>query len=147
MDQIPIFDGSLADPSISLTCGQFLAIIEDFGGKENLSEDQMKILCHSKLSKSALALIQDHPDLTWLEQTQFLLQKFSVKLTVLEKVEVRRNLQQQKDETIEDFYKRCIQAQYLVSDEVRDIAFDREVLLHFLIGLNPFIRDLVLTKY
>ena len=145
MDQIPIFDGSLADPSISLTCGQFLAIIEDFGGKENLSEDQMKILCHSKLSKSALALIQDHPDLTWLEQTQFLLQKFSVKLTVLEKVEVRRNLQQQKDETIEDFYKRCIQAQYLVSDDVRDVAFDREVLLHFLIGLTPFIRDLVLT--
>ena len=115
MEQIPIFDGSLADPSISLTCGQFLAIIEDFGGKENLSEDQMKILCHSKLSKFALALIQDHPDLTWLEQKQLLLQKFSVKLTVLEKVEVRRNLQQQEDETIEDFYKRLHSSTVTVS--------------------------------
>ena len=43
------------------------------------------------------------------------------------------------------FIKDCIQAQYLVSDDIRDVAFDREVLLHFLIGLTPFIRDLVLT--
>ena len=31
-----------------------------------------------------------------------------------------------------------------MSDDVRDVAFDREVLLHFLIGLTPFIRDIVL---
>ena len=34
---------------------------------------------------------------------------------------------------------------FLVSDDVQDAAFDREVLLHFLIGLNPSIREIVLS--
>ena len=34
---------------------------------------------------------------------------------------------------------------FLVSDDVQDAAFDREVLLHFLIGLNPSIRENVLS--
>ena len=34
---------------------------------------------------------------------------------------------------------------FLVSDDVQDAAFDREVLLHFLIGLNPSIREMVLS--
>ena len=52
-------------------------------------------------------------------------------------------MQQLDTESIEDFYQRCIQSQYLVSDDIRDAAFEREVLLHFLIGLTPFIRDTV----
>ena len=72
--------------------------------------------------------------------------EFPVKLTIRDKVEIRKKLQQQESESVDEFYQRCIQAQYLVSDDTRDIGFEREVLLHFLIGLAPFIRDLVLAS-
>ena len=69
-----------------------------------------------------------------------------MKLTVKQKVEIRQNLQQQVTEPIDDFYNRCVHAQYLVSDGdcTIDAFFNREVLLHFLIGLVPFIRNKVL---
>ena len=97
------------------------------------------------MSGSALDLFQKHSDQSWHELKNLLFQNFPVKLSIRDKVEVRKKLFQNDGESVDDFYQRCLQAQYLVSDDMRDAGFEREVLLHFLIGLTPFIRDLVLA--
>ena len=71
---------------------------------------------------------------------------FSSKLTIKDEIEIRKKLQQNTNESVEDFYSRCIHAQYLVSDDDRDAGFNREVLLHFLMGLAACIRDQVLLN-
>ena len=145
MEDIPIFSGEKTELDSWLTCGRFLSIIEDHVNMNNLTEEQMKGLCFSKLSNGALELFQNHSDQSWYEIKNLLFEKFPVNMSIRDKVEVRKKLQQQESESIDDFYIRCIQAQYLVSDDMKDVGFEREVLLHFLIGLSPLIRDLVLA--
>ena len=63
MDIIPIFSGAQEDDLDSwLTCGQFLAIIEDQCNKNELilTEDHLKEICLTRLSGSALDLFQKH---------------------------------------------------------------------------------------
>ena len=67
-----------------------------------------------------------------------------MKLTISEKVEVRKTLFQKENESIDDFFGRCCDAQYVVSDNEKDVSFEREVLLHFLFGLVSRIREKVL---
>ena len=67
-----------------------------------------------------------------------------MKLSIKEKVEVRISLFQRDNEPIDEFYERCVDAQYVISDNKSDSGFDREVLLNFLFGLVPTIRSDVL---
>ena len=128
-----------------MTCGQFLSAIEKFVHSGDYLELEIKEFCLSKLSDSARELFQKNIEKPWSELKRLMFEQFPVKLTIREKVEVRKGLQQLDTESIDDFYQRCLQAQYFVSDDVRDAGFEREVLLHFLIGLSPLIRDLVLA--
>ena len=140
-----MFSGGVSEDLGSwVTCGHFLSVIEEFSFKNSLTEHQMKELCQSKLSEYALELFQKNSHKSWNELKNIMFDNFPLRLTIREKVEVRKGLQQVDSESIDDFYQRCRQAQYLVSDDVKDIGFEREVLLHFLIGLSPLIRDLVL---
>ena len=146
--EIPIFSGvnMTGGGLISLsTCGQFLSFIEDHARKFNLTEVELKNLCQSKISDKALQFFLNNSEKPWDELKHLMIEEFSVKLNIKEKVEVRKKLIQKNAESINDFYTRCVVAQFLVSDDIRDVAFEREVLLHFLIGLSPKIRDLVLA--
>ena len=145
MEQIPIFTGEKSDLDSWLTCGLFLSIIEDHANENNLTEDQLKELCLFKSSDIALELLQRHQDQSWTDLKNLMFDEFPVKLSIRDKVEIRKKLQQQESESVDEFYQRCLQAQYLVSDDTKDVGFEREVLLHFLVGLTPFIRDLVLA--
>ena len=145
MDDIPIFSGQNDELDSWLTCGQFLAMIEDHASKNDFTEDQLKELCMSKLSDNAFELCNKNLEQSWPTMKNVMFEKFPVKLSIRDKVEVRKKLVQQDSESIDNFYQRCIQAQYLVSDDIKDVGFEREVLLHFLIGLSPFIRDFVLA--
>ena len=141
-----MFSGGVSEDLGSwVTCGHFLSVIEDFSFKNSLTEPQMKELCQPKLSEYALELFQKNCEKPWCELKNIMFENFPVRLTIREKVDIRKGLQQFDSESIDDFYQRCRQAQYLVSDDVKDISFEREVLLHFLIGLSPLIRDLVLA--
>ena len=113
MDNIPIFCGGPIGQDSWQTCGQFLSLIEEYVAIAKLSEEQTKELCHSKLSEKALDLFQDNYDMSWIELKELMLKNFSVKLSIREKVEVRKNLQQFQIENIDDFYERCVQAQFL----------------------------------
>ena len=145
MEDLPIYSGERTELDTWLTCGQFLGIIEDHANANKLTEKQMKDLCSSKMTNSALELFEKHSNQSWCELKNLLFEKFPVKLSIRDKVELRKKLRQQDSESIDNFYQRCIQTQYLVSDGIRDVGFEREILLHFLIGLSPFIRDLVLA--
>ena len=149
MWQIPIFSGSsmpINHPDSFLTCGQFLTLIEEYGNSNNYSERQMKKLCHSKVSEKALSLVEVNLNKSWSELKDIMKQKFSLKLGIREKVELRKKLVHRDEESVEDFYQRCVQAQYLVSDDMKDITFDTEVLLNFLIGMSPEILDRLLKS-
>ena len=147
MDKIPIFDGVQIEIDSWPTCGQFVDMVEKHAKKNSLTEDETKTFLQTKLASRALALIQTNCNEPLQEQIALLKKYFSLKLSIKEKVEVRKNLQQQPTESIDDFYNRCLHAQYLVSfdDDDRDATFKREVLIHFLIGLTPIIRDEVLS--
>ena len=141
MDNIPIFDGKDA----SITCGQFLALIDEKADSESLSEDELKEFCHSNMSGDAQQFFASKIDMPWEELKIQMVKEFSMKLSIKEKVELRKSLKQLETEAVEDFYKRCQRTQFLVSDDIRDVAFEREVLLNFLIGLHSAIQKAVLT--
>ena len=145
MEDIPIFSGEKTELDSWLTFGQFLSMIENIAWRSHLTEVEIKEFCLLKLSDNALELFQNNLTKSWNELKNLMFEKFPVQLTISEKVEVRKRLQQLDSESIDEFYERCIQAQYLVSDDIKDVGFEREVLLHFLIGLSPLIRDLVLS--
>ena len=145
MDIIPTFSGILMDVDYGLTCGQFISLIEDHLQTYELTDYQIKDLCLSKLSDRALELFQKNIDKSWCDLKTLMFEHFPIKLTIKEKVEVRKKLKQHDHETIDDFYQRCVKSQYLISDDFKDVSFEREVLLHFLIGLNSCIRDVVLA--
>ena len=126
-------------------CDKLMSSIEDLANKNDLSEQQMKNLLKFKLPKDAFDLIDVNADRSWNDQRQLLMDHFVTKLSIREKVELRKNLFQKENESINDFYNRCIDAQYVISDNEKDVAFDREVLLHFLFGLVSRIRDMVLN--
>ena len=67
MDQIPIFSGGKFNLDSWLTCGQYLSLIEDHATKNDLIEAEIKELCLSRLSESALELFQKHQDSSWIE--------------------------------------------------------------------------------
>ena len=140
-----MFIGSANDQYSFPTCGQFLAMIDEHGAKENLTEENLKELCFSKLSNEIKEFVSVSFSDEWTNVKKTLMENFSIKLSIKEKVDVLQKLQQQSDESVDRFYERCILTQYLVSDDVRDVTFDREVLLHFLMGLHPIVRDIVLA--
>ena len=122
MDSIPIFSGEKDELTSWITCGQFISSIEDFAHNSDFTEGQIKEFCFSKLSDAALELFQKNFEKSWNELKSILFENFPVKLTIREKVEVRKGLQQSDSESVDDFYQRCLQAQYLVSDDViRDV--------------------------
>ena len=113
MDNIPIFSGGPIGQESWQTCGQFISMIEEYVTIAKISEEQTKELCHLKLSEKALELFQENYNKSWPELKELMLKHFSTKLSIREKVEVRKNLQQYKIENIDDFYERCVQAQFL----------------------------------
>ena len=140
MEELPIFNGS----AVELV--SWLTKIDEYAQRNQLNEVELKELCLSKiLSEKAVEIFKKNYILPWNDLKNELIKDFSVKLSIREKVEIRKALQQKNRESVDEFYSRCVQAQYLVSDYIRDVTFDREVLLHFLIGLLPSIRDLVLA--
>ena len=111
MDDIPIFDGKDA----SITCGQFLALIDEKADSESLSEDELKEFCHSNMSGDAQQFFASKIDMPWEELKIQMVKEFSMKLSIKEKVELRKSLKQLETEAVEDFYKRCQRTQFLVS--------------------------------
>ena len=76
MENIPIFHGIQTEDQ--LTCGQFLAKIEDYAKSENLTEPQVKELCQKKISDQALQSIpnDEFSELSWVQQKKVIAKNF-----------------------------------------------------------------------
>ena len=53
------------------------------------------------------------------------------------KAQLRKSLKQNKNESVKEFCDRCKEAEQLIFDQqIQDVAFERDLLLTFLIGLR-----------
>ena len=76
---------------------------------------------------------------------------FGVQLSVRQKVNIRQSLRQHPEENIRDFAERCILAQHAITDEddhssLKDPAFERDVLLNFLLGMKQSLQGKVISS-
>ena len=77
MEHIPVFDGGTMDLDTWPTCGHFIAIIDEFAGKEGLSEHEIQSLVRSKLSHKALEIFITNSTKSWEDQKKLLKETFS----------------------------------------------------------------------
>ena len=108
MTDIPIFQGSQSIQDSWLTCGQFLSLIDEHATRTNSTEEEIKEFCRSKLSERALELFLTHLDKSWVEQKNLLLENFSVKLSIKEKVEINH----QNLDANSSLHLACLQGKY-----------------------------------
>lgn len=74
---------------------------------------------------------------------------FGVQLSVRQKVNIRQSLRQQPEENISDFAQRCVLAQYAITEDhssLKDPAFERDVLLNFLLGMKHSLQGKVIAS-
>lgn len=116
------------------TIGQFLHYFDS----KPLTSDEKKNAVLSDLMPPALKWARNNlgSDLEWSEVKSRLIHEFRSQLSVREKVELRRGLQQQTYESCQDFLNRCTRCQFLVCDDVMDHVFERDILINFLLGLR-----------
>ena len=80
------------------------------------------------------------------------------KLSIREKIELRKNLKQRSPaENVELFYRRCMSAQELLDEATNTIdneddeknhseTFQRDVLLNFVLGLENSLQEQILAS-
>ena len=63
--------------------------------------------------------------------------KFKKKMSIQMKAQLRKSLKQNQNESVKEFCDRCKEAEQLIFDQqIQDVAFERDLLLTFLIGLR-----------
>ena len=86
------------------------------------------------------AAVQLGPQMdSWSGLKEVMKSKFQRIMTIQMKAELRKSLRQDAQETASNFYNRCNEAEKLICDaETDNAAFERDVLLTFLIGDSNF---------
>ena len=84
---------------------------------------------------------------TWPTLKKAMKAKFKGKMTIQMKAELRKSLKQNQEESVREFYGRCKDAETMIcDDQVLDVAFERDVLLTFLIGLREELQLRVMAS-
>ena len=130
----------------STTIGQYLASIESNSNLENNYEKTKYALNHLKGSADLFAKTNNlNEDMEWNVIRKKLHQKFKSKFTLWQKVKLRRNLVQTSNETIKEFFERCVSLQYIICDDYGDSVTERDIQMNFLLGMKKQIYE-ELTK-
>ena len=79
---------------------------------------------------------KNNKSLKWSSLKRFLFDKFKSKLCLKEKIDLRKNLMQRKNENCLEFRKRCVKYQFLLCDDQEDSIFERDILINFVCGLK-----------
>ena len=129
------------------TCSAFITKYEQ---EMATSFEPMKILSVSEyLNGPALDWwnAQSQSSADWNSLKQEFINKFSVKLTWSQKINVRQSLRQLDDESVNDFLERCTYAQHVITDDsFEDAAFERDVLLNWVLGMKPELQSQVISS-
>ena len=130
-----------------LSCDQFCAIVESqietFKWSDNEAFSHVLQAFTSPAMEWAFTIKDFH---TWTQLKMAMKAKFMGKMTIQMKAELRKNLKQSLEESVNDFYDRCKEAEKLICDELLDTAFERDVLLTFLIGLREDLQLKVMAS-
>ena len=130
---------------LDTTIGQFINTIEYHDDWED-SEKSDFALKHLKGPAQQFAkwFLKDKK-MEWMIMKEKLYQQFKSKLNIWEKVELRKNLIQLEDESIKDFFHRCVTCQYVICDDYSETVFERDIMINFLLGMRKDIFE-ELTK-
>ena len=128
------FSGNSYDKDGFLSIGQFIKCIEDDDAIPN-NEDK-KLLAIHQLTDIAKKFVQPHLNQNWKSLKKILFNKFKSKLTLKEKINVRRYLVQDENESCKQFHARCVKWQFLLCDDEFDSVFERDILINFVSGLK-----------
>ena len=130
---------------LDTTIGQFINTIESHDDWED-SEKSDFALKHLKGPAQQFAkwFLKDKK-MEWMIMKEKLYQQFKSKLNIWEKVELRKNLIQLEDESIKDFFHRCVTCQYVICDDYTETVFERDIMINFLLGMRKDIFE-ELTK-
>merc|ERR1712156_1375837 len=123
-----------------MTISQFLDAIE---GTENWSDEDKKIytLNHLKGQAELFSKQYIHMEMNWNDIKIKLFEHFKCQMSIWDKLEMKKNLVQSENETIKDFYNRCVLCQYLVCDDYSETVLDSQIMINFLLGMHKFICD------
>ena len=117
------------------TISQFLDAIE---GNENWNENDKKTFALTHLKGAAEVFSQRHfqSDMDWNTIKVKLFEQFKCHVNIWDKVEMQRNLTQSENESVRDFYNRCVSYQYIFCDDYGELVLDNDIMINFLHGMN-----------
>ena len=121
---------------LETTISQFLDAIE---GNENWNENDKKMFALTHLKGAAEDFSQRHfqsSDTDWNTIKVKLFEQFKCQINIWDKVEMHRSLVQNENESVRDFYNRCVSYQYIFCDDYGELVLDNDIMINFLHGLN-----------
>ena len=133
IDNEIFFNGFAKEDEMCPTVGQFLKYIDNH---ITHSEEDKKILALHHLKGVAKEFTKFHNNKNWKLLKQQLFEHFKCKLTLKEKIELRRHLLQRENESCKEFYARCVKWQFFLNDDQIDSVFERDILINFVSGLR-----------
>ena len=129
----------------STTIGQYIASIESNSNLENYEKTKFA-LDHLKGPADLFAKTNNlNEQMEWNVVRKKLHQRFKSKHTLWQKVKLRRNLVQIPNETVKEFFDRCVSCQYIICDDYGDSVMERDIQMNFLLGMKKQIYE-ELTK-
>ena len=127
------------------TIGQYIASIESNSNLENYEKTKFA-LDHLKGPADLFAKTNNlNEQMEWNVVRKKLHQRFKSKYTLWQKVKLRRNLVQIPNETVKEFFDRCVSCQYIICDDYGDSVMERDIQMNFLLGMKKQIYE-ELTK-
>ena len=126
-----------SDPSI----GQFLHHIEN---QSELTNQEKRAYAISHLSLSVKENLQCDGNGKWRDLRKFLFQKYRSRLTLKEKIVLQKSLIQHDEESVKEFFDRCMKSQYILHDDIEIMFGDNDVVFSFAIGLKDHIQQKLL---
>ena len=124
------------------TISQFIDAIE---GNENWSDVDKKTFAMSHLKGAAEIFAKEHLqiDMDWDTIKLKLFEQFKCLVNIWDKVEMRRNLKQGPNETMRDFYNRCVSYQYILCDDYGETVMDNDIMINFMHGMHRQIFNIL----
>ena len=134
------FDGLVKKDDLKPTVGQFLKFVEEH---KDLCDEDKKLLAVNQLKSFAKEETKPMLKHKWPILKKYLFNQYKCHLNLREKIELRRYLYQEENESVQQFYDRCTKAQYMLCDDNADFVYNRDILISFVSGLKEDIYEKV----
>ena len=126
---------------LETTISQFLDAIDS---NENWNDSEKIAFALTHLKGTALLFTKKNnfrQNMEWNFIKMKLHQQFKCQLNIWDKVEMRKDLIQAENETMKDFFNRCVSCQYIICDDYGESVMDNDIMINFLIGMKKDIFD------